>query len=204
VRSFETGQTVVRRDVHRSGHVWSEHAPRIVADTSDALVAACPPGAETGWPALYVMDLVVAPDLTSFSGRTKTSTRTCGGSASSPTPSTRQWTLPATRPSRCSRNALPVRRRRLLVGLAVEPGLARPEPSAPRGGADRGLHRQAAEPDGDRPADVVHRLPQSGCYCAGLRSVQRLRFGDVALAYPNGPKAGTVGAMSRWSAWAAR
>lgn len=52
MRSFETGQTVVRRDVHRSGRVWSEHALRIVADTSEALVAACPPGAETRWPAL--------------------------------------------------------------------------------------------------------------------------------------------------------
>jgi hypothetical protein len=47
VRSFETGQTVVRRDVHRPGRVWSEHALRVVADTSEALVAACPPGAET-------------------------------------------------------------------------------------------------------------------------------------------------------------
>jgi hypothetical protein len=28
VRGFETGQTVVRRDVHRSGRVWSEHALR--------------------------------------------------------------------------------------------------------------------------------------------------------------------------------
>lgn len=54
MRTFETGQTVVRRDVHRSGRVWSEHALRIVADTSEALVAACPPGAETRWPALYV------------------------------------------------------------------------------------------------------------------------------------------------------
>ncbi len=51
---FETGQTVVRRDVHGSGRVWSEHALRVVADTSEALVAACPPGAETRWPALYV------------------------------------------------------------------------------------------------------------------------------------------------------
>lgn len=51
---FETGQTVVRRDVHGSGRVWSEHALRVVADTSEALVAACSPGAETRWPALYV------------------------------------------------------------------------------------------------------------------------------------------------------
>ncbi|MER6162725.1 DUF402 domain-containing protein [Streptomyces sp. NPDC001868] len=52
--SFETGQTVVRRDVHRPGRVWSEHALRVVADTGEALVAACPPGGETRWPALYL------------------------------------------------------------------------------------------------------------------------------------------------------
>ncbi|MGW7594908.1 DUF402 domain-containing protein, partial [Streptomyces rubiginosohelvolus] len=45
---------MVRRDVHRSGRVWSERALRVVTDTSEALVAACPPGAETRWPALYV------------------------------------------------------------------------------------------------------------------------------------------------------
>ncbi|WP_260868103.1 hypothetical protein [Streptomyces sp. SAJ15] len=54
MRSFEAGQTVVRRDRRRSGRVWSEHALRVVADTGEALVAACPPGAETRWPALYV------------------------------------------------------------------------------------------------------------------------------------------------------
>ncbi|MGY5118337.1 DUF402 domain-containing protein [Streptomyces sp. 900105755] len=54
VRGFRTGQTVVRRDVHRSGGVWSEPALRVVGDLSDALVAACPPGAETRWPALYL------------------------------------------------------------------------------------------------------------------------------------------------------
>lgn len=54
MRSFETGQTVVRRDVHRCGGVWTEHALRVVADTNEALVTACPPGAETRWPALYV------------------------------------------------------------------------------------------------------------------------------------------------------
>ncbi len=54
MRSFEAGQTVVRRDVHRTGRVWSEHALRVVADTTEALVAACSPGAETRWPALYV------------------------------------------------------------------------------------------------------------------------------------------------------
>lgn len=52
--TFPTGRTVVRRDVHSSGRVWSEHALRVVTDTGEALVAACPPGAETRWPALYV------------------------------------------------------------------------------------------------------------------------------------------------------
>jgi hypothetical protein len=47
VRSFKIGETVVRCDMHRSGRVWSEHVLRVVADTSEALVAACPPGAET-------------------------------------------------------------------------------------------------------------------------------------------------------------
>jgi hypothetical protein len=53
VRSFETGQTVVRRDVHRTGRVWSAQALRVVADTDEALVTACTPGAEARWPALY-------------------------------------------------------------------------------------------------------------------------------------------------------
>ncbi|MFD7681049.1 DUF402 domain-containing protein [Streptomyces sp. NPDC060187] len=53
MRSFVTGQTVVRRDVHRSGRVWSEQALRVVADTREALVTACVPGAEARWPALY-------------------------------------------------------------------------------------------------------------------------------------------------------
>ncbi|MFJ9469345.1 DUF402 domain-containing protein [Streptomyces caniferus] len=53
MRSFEVGETVVRRDVHRSGRVWSEHALRVLADTSEALVAACAPGAEVRWAALY-------------------------------------------------------------------------------------------------------------------------------------------------------
>ncbi|MEU5085075.1 MULTISPECIES: DUF402 domain-containing protein [Streptomyces] len=52
--SFKAGQAVVRRDVYRCGRVWSEHALRVVADTSEALVAACPPGAQTRWPALYL------------------------------------------------------------------------------------------------------------------------------------------------------
>uniref|UniRef100_A0AAU2AF25 DUF402 domain-containing protein n=1 Tax=Streptomyces sp. NBC_00093 TaxID=2975649 RepID=A0AAU2AF25_9ACTN len=53
MRRFETGQTVVRRDVYRSGRVWSEQALRVVADTGAALVTACAPGAEARWPALY-------------------------------------------------------------------------------------------------------------------------------------------------------
>ncbi|MFC9652728.1 DUF402 domain-containing protein [Streptomyces sp. NPDC056937] len=53
MHAFETGQTVVRRDVHRSGRVWTEHALRVVADTDQALVTACAPGAEARWPALY-------------------------------------------------------------------------------------------------------------------------------------------------------
>ncbi|GAA2938843.1 DUF402 domain-containing protein [Streptomyces enissocaesilis] len=53
MRSFETGQTVVRRDVHRSGRVCSEQALRVVADTGEALVTACAPGAKARWPALY-------------------------------------------------------------------------------------------------------------------------------------------------------
>lgn len=53
VRGFETGQTVVRRDVYRSGRVWSEQALRVVSDTGEALVTACVPGAEARWPALY-------------------------------------------------------------------------------------------------------------------------------------------------------
>ncbi|MFB9586571.1 DUF402 domain-containing protein [Streptomyces goshikiensis] len=53
MRGFETGQTVVRRDVHRWGRVWSEQALRVVADTGEALVTACAPGAQARWPALY-------------------------------------------------------------------------------------------------------------------------------------------------------
>lgn len=53
MRRFETGETVVRRDVHRSGRVWSEQALRVLADTGEALVTACAPGAEARWPALY-------------------------------------------------------------------------------------------------------------------------------------------------------
>ncbi|MEU8622705.1 DUF402 domain-containing protein [Streptomyces sp. NPDC048623] len=53
MRSFETGETVVRRDVHRGGRVWSEQALRVLEDTGEALVAACAPGAEARWPALY-------------------------------------------------------------------------------------------------------------------------------------------------------
>ncbi|WP_166020386.1 DUF402 domain-containing protein [Streptomyces chilikensis] len=54
MRHFAPGETVVRRDVHRSGRVWSEHALRVVADTGEALLVACPPGAGTRWPTLYV------------------------------------------------------------------------------------------------------------------------------------------------------
>jgi hypothetical protein len=53
MRSYDIGETVVRRDVHRSGRVWSEQAMRVVADTDEALVTACAPGAEARWPALY-------------------------------------------------------------------------------------------------------------------------------------------------------
>ncbi|MYS37520.1 uncharacterized protein DUF402 [Streptomyces sp. KhCrAH-43] len=53
VRGFGVGETVVRRDVHRTGRVWSEHALRVVADTDEALVTACAPGAEVRWAALY-------------------------------------------------------------------------------------------------------------------------------------------------------
>ncbi len=53
MRIFEAGQTVVRRDVHRTGRVWCEQAMRVVADTSEALVAACAPGADACWPTLY-------------------------------------------------------------------------------------------------------------------------------------------------------
>ncbi|MGW0477259.1 hypothetical protein [Streptomyces coeruleorubidus] len=41
MHSFETGQTVVRRDVYRRGRVWSEHALRVVADTSEARLGGC-------------------------------------------------------------------------------------------------------------------------------------------------------------------
>ncbi len=51
--SFETGQTSVRRDVHRNGRVWSEQALRVIADSGEALLTACPPGAEARWPTLY-------------------------------------------------------------------------------------------------------------------------------------------------------
>ncbi|MER7909800.1 DUF402 domain-containing protein [Streptomyces sp. NPDC096068] len=53
MRAFEAGATVVRRDVHRTGRVWSEQALRVLADTDEALVTACAPGAEARWPALY-------------------------------------------------------------------------------------------------------------------------------------------------------
>ncbi|MET9724428.1 hypothetical protein [Streptomyces zaomyceticus] len=40
---FETVQTAARRDVHRSGQVWSEQALRVLTDTGEALVTACTP-----------------------------------------------------------------------------------------------------------------------------------------------------------------
>ncbi|MFE6553230.1 DUF402 domain-containing protein [Streptomyces sp. NPDC057746] len=54
MRSFEAGETVVRRDVYRGGRVWSEQALRVVADSTDALVTACAPGAELRRPWRYV------------------------------------------------------------------------------------------------------------------------------------------------------
>lgn len=51
---FETGRTVVRREVHRSGRLWNEQALRVIEDTGEALVTACTPGAEARWPALYL------------------------------------------------------------------------------------------------------------------------------------------------------
>ncbi|MFH9953821.1 DUF402 domain-containing protein [Streptomyces roseolus] len=64
---FEAGRTVVRRDVHRSGRVWSEQALRVLADTGEALVTACAPGAEARWPAPYAK----ARDDGNRSGRTE-------------------------------------------------------------------------------------------------------------------------------------
>lgn len=51
-RTFGTGETVVRRDMHR-GRVWSEQALRVIADTPQTPVTACAPGAEARWPTLY-------------------------------------------------------------------------------------------------------------------------------------------------------
>lgn len=42
MRSVEMGQTVVRRDVHRTGRVWSKQALRVVEDTDEALVGPAP------------------------------------------------------------------------------------------------------------------------------------------------------------------
>ncbi|NML52664.1 DUF402 domain-containing protein [Streptomyces sp. R302] len=53
MRIFEPGDTVVRRDRRPSGRPWSEHALRAVADTEEALVAACAPGAQVRRPVLY-------------------------------------------------------------------------------------------------------------------------------------------------------
>lgn len=35
METFEVGETVVRRDVHRSGQVWSEQALRVITDTGE-------------------------------------------------------------------------------------------------------------------------------------------------------------------------
>ncbi|MFE4800369.1 DUF402 domain-containing protein [Streptomyces sp. NPDC056708] len=53
MKTFEAGERVVRRDVHRSGRVWSAKALRVIADTGEALVTACAPGAQALWPSLY-------------------------------------------------------------------------------------------------------------------------------------------------------
>jgi hypothetical protein len=53
VARFETGQTVVRRDVFR-GRVWSAQALRVVRDTAEALVVACRPGAEGLAPTTWI------------------------------------------------------------------------------------------------------------------------------------------------------
>nr|MDT0518654.1 DUF402 domain-containing protein [Streptomyces sp. DSM 41633] len=230
MRGFETGQTVVRRDVHRLGRVWSEQALRVVADTGEALVTACVPGAQARWPALYAqaraegdrsvrteafdamatgewelagavwqetdlllwkppaawfsanaffvpdgdgrrvrnwyvnfehptrrtttdgfdtldltVDLVVTPDLTRWEWRTKTSTPTCDGSASSPTPSTRPSTPPAVRSWRCSPNAPGSSRRPSggRPGGGSRPGQPLPSPAHSRRGegcTGRGLN----------------------------------------------------------------
>lgn len=50
--TFEVGGTVTRRDVYR-GRVWSALALRVVADTEEALITACAPGAEACWASLY-------------------------------------------------------------------------------------------------------------------------------------------------------
>ncbi|MFI5682122.1 GlxA family transcriptional regulator [Streptomyces cellulosae] len=65
-----------------------------------------------------------------------------------------------------------------------------------------GTVEEVAQQAGFGSSEVA--APQPGCCRAGPRSVQRLRFGDVALAHLDGPEAGTVSAMRRWSAWAAR
>ncbi|MGW4439172.1 hypothetical protein ACWELO_26010 [Streptomyces sp. NPDC004596] len=46
VKTFATGQTVVRRDVHRSWRLWSEQALRVIANSGEALMTACAPGAQ--------------------------------------------------------------------------------------------------------------------------------------------------------------
>ncbi|MFC8826992.1 DUF402 domain-containing protein [Streptomyces sp. NPDC057137] len=52
MRTFDVGETVTRRDMYR-GRVWSAQAMRVIADTDEALVTACVPGAEVRWASLY-------------------------------------------------------------------------------------------------------------------------------------------------------
>ncbi|CAG7650948.1 hypothetical protein SBRY_50486 [Actinacidiphila bryophytorum] len=107
---FEAGQTVVRRDVFRGG-VWSAQALRVVRDTSEVLVVACPPAAEglasADWelarrtsqsavlllwkaPGLY-FSVYAFHDLAGdhrLDAGTSTSSARCGGRRSGSTPST--------------------------------------------------------------------------------------------------------------------
>ncbi|MCX5384843.1 hypothetical protein [Streptomyces sp. NBC_00083] len=53
MRSFETGRTVARRDVHRPGRLRSEPALRVLTGTGEALVTVYAAGAQVRRPALY-------------------------------------------------------------------------------------------------------------------------------------------------------
>ncbi|MFD1147501.1 DUF402 domain-containing protein [Saccharothrix hoggarensis] len=59
--TFEPGATAVRRDVLR-GKVWSAHAVRVLADSPDALVACCRPGAECLAPTTWIEWLLTGDD----------------------------------------------------------------------------------------------------------------------------------------------